>query len=85
MANQLQLNDRLTSKDLYKNQTGKYSYKIATKSFFNLLADKILHAVLKVWNGSSWVNGKPKKYWNGSSWIVKPMKIWNGTSWITIT
>lgn len=40
--------------------------------------------VLKVWNGSSWVE-KPVKVWNGSTWDApSAVKVWNGSSWVTI-
>jgi hypothetical protein len=37
---------------------------------------------MKVWNGSSWVQGTVK-VWNGSSWVdAKSVKVWNGSSWV---
>jgi len=43
--------------------------------------------VVKVWNGTSWVTGKPRKVWNGSAWVSKPAKYWSSatSSWITCT
>ena len=38
-------------------------------------------AVLKYYNGSSWVT-KPIKYYNGSSWTTKTLKYYNGSSWV---
>lgn len=36
--------------------------------------------LVKVWNGSAWVE-KPAKVWNGSAWVTKPVKFWTGSAW----
>lgn len=36
--------------------------------------------LIKVWNGSAWVE-KPVKVWTGSAWVTKPLKRWTGSSW----
>jgi len=43
--------------------------------------------VLKEWNGTTWVTGKPRKVWNGTAWVSKPAKYWSAatSSWITCT
>lgn len=37
-------------------------------------------AVLKAWNGSTWVPGI-LKIWTGSAWVAKPLKRWTGSTW----
>ena len=37
--------------------------------------------LMKVWNGSAWVE-KPVKVWTGSAWVAKPVKVWNGSAWV---
>lgn len=38
---------------------------------------------LKVWNGSSYIQGTGLKVWNGSSWVnATSGKVWNGSSWV---
>lgn len=39
-------------------------------------------AILKRWNGSSWVQTKAARYWNGSKWKSKTLKYWNGSIWV---
>lgn len=41
----------------------------------------INNAVLKYWNGASWVSGKPVKYWSGATWVAKKFKYYTGTFW----
>jgi hypothetical protein len=36
--------------------------------------------VVKVWNGSAWVQ-KPLKVWDGTAWATKPVKAWSETAW----
>lgn len=43
-------------------------------------------ALVKVWNGSSWVDKTSGlRRWNGSAWVSSPavVKFWNGTTWAT--
>lgn len=35
---------------------------------------------LKIWTGSSWLNGTPH-IWTGSSWVKCTAYIWNGSAW----
>ena len=37
--------------------------------------------LIKVWNGSAWVE-KPVKVWTGSAWVTKPLKRWTGSTWV---
>lgn len=37
--------------------------------------------LIKVWNGSAWVE-KPVKVWDGAAWVTKPLKRWGGSTWI---
>lgn len=41
-------------------------------------------AVMKVWNGSSWVYPffLYPKIWNGSDWVTANPKVWNGSEWV---
>ena len=73
---------RLSSQNLVKHNVGDAGQLVA-HTFFE--ATTIVEAVLKFWNGSSWISGKPVKVWNGASWTAKVLKIWNGTSWVTCT
>ena len=41
----------------------------------------IERSAIKVWNGSSYVDGKVK-VWNGSEWKTGTIKIWNGSAWV---
>lgn len=40
-------------------------------------------AILKVWNGSGWLQ-KPVKVYNGSTWLTKPVKMYIGSTWTCI-
>lgn len=42
-----------------------------------------LGSLVKVWNGSAYVNGYAK-YWNGSSWQPAQLKRWTGSVWENI-
>lgn len=46
-----------------------------------LLGDVPAGGLMKVWNGSAWVE-KPVKVWSGSAWQQKPVKFWNGSAWV---
>jgi hypothetical protein len=36
---------------------------------------------LKVWDGSTWVDGNPK-VWDGAAWVLGSAKVWDGSAWI---
>ena len=46
-----------------------------------LLEDAPAGGLMKVWNGSAWVE-KPVKVWDGAAWNIKPVKHWNGSAWV---
>jgi hypothetical protein len=40
-------------------------------------------AIIKVWDGTSWIFPffKKTRIWNGSDWVYSNAKYWNGTAW----
>lgn len=36
---------------------------------------------VKVWNGTTWIEGIARS-WNGTAWVVVVVRKWNGTSWV---
>lgn len=51
---------------------------------FNAWKRPIHGALLKVYNGTTWVPDDIRIY-NGSSWSRSPVKHWNGSKWVTFT
>jgi hypothetical protein len=47
--------------------------------YYDAHAVSAASAVLKTWNGSSWITS-PVKVWTGSAWVTT--KIWNGSTWV---
>lgn len=56
-----------------------YSYINCTGATCSYTTDSA--GVVKIWNGSSWVNAIPH-IWNGSSWVKAIPHVWNGSQWV---
>ncbi len=46
-----------------------------------LSSESSASAVMKYWNGSSWVTATVIKGWDGNSWETGVVRVWSGTEW----
>lgn len=60
--------------------TMSWTTSSSTRGLIVVLAQAATGALVKIYNGSSWVEGIPKVY-NGSTWDEGTWKTYNGTGW----
>lgn len=70
---------RITAAGATPFYAGANSVDNGNNTNWNFTAPPAAGGLVKVWNGSAWVE-KPVKVWNGSAWVQKPLKFYNGTT-----